>query len=1118
MLEDSVDHPSALARRHAASHDARLTHVYRSAIKGYAAVMSPRSARSVARDPAVANVEADREMATAGETYVPDGPQSIPPQLHRIFAADTRAVACDQVGEPDPAVNSNFAIDCTDEQRVDADIAVLDTAIDDTADLNVFKRTDCVHPDNPYGDSGAPYVSPDPESPHWHPSPSLNEGLEEEIYGCLENSGDPGDLSGYDDDPYDGAGHGTQTAYRAAGLDNEIGTVGVAPGARIWAVKVIDHGLFPELSAKPSNKQGYPMVAAYSFDEGSGAIVHDSGPASHHGTIEGATWTPSGKYGSALDFDGTNDLVSIADAPGLDLTDSFTLEAWVKPDSPLKNWKPLISKVGSGASNYRPGYVMSAQGYGAPEGYVATSSAIKGVAGTSALPTGSWSHLALTSDGINTRLYLNGELSGTGPAIAAEQTDGELEIGHTDSWLGQYFDGAIDEVRIWGLPAGKSQIKQDLNASIGLAHPDPVATYAFDEGSGSTLHDSAASHDGTIEGATWTPSGRYGSALDFDGTNDLVSIADAPGLDLTGSFTLEAWVRPDTATNFKPVLSKTETSGGNSGYLMMSRGNGVPEGYVAASGTTKGVAGTSALPTGSWSHLALTSDGTNLRLYVGGDLVATAAAVAAKATGAKLEIGRATLFNTYFDGLIDEVWIYDEPLNESQIEADRDEPITYDAELSMSHVIAGVDWVHEHADQIEVANMSVGCKLPWEGPGEDPAPDWYSCATASGEALNAAIDATIEEGVVFVVAAGNRPLDTPSLAAPQNNPNVIVTSVVIDADGVPSQDSEFKEASPFCGNEDTRAINSGFGEGVRMAAPFPCGITSGATPHVSGAAAVLASQCNPDSAADVEAIVKALAAEGNTESKANGGWDDTSGDGYKEPLLDVGNEEVFDPAMVGEEQAPSDCNFEHPDPVATYAFDEGSGSTLHDSGAGNHHGTIEGATWTSGKYGSALDFDGTNDLVSIADAPGLDLTGSFTLEAWVRPDTATNFKPVLSKTENSGGNSGYLMMSRGNGVPEGYVAASGTTKGVAGTSALPTGTWSHLALTSDGTNLRLYVGGDLAATAAAIAAKATNANLEIGRTKLFNTYFDGLIDQVRIYDETLSESQIETDRDTAISP
>ncbi len=426
-------------------------------------------------------------------------------------------------------------------------------------------------------------------------------------------------------------------------------------------------------------------VAAYSFDEGSGTTVKDSA-GNHDGTINGATWTAAGKYGSALDFDGVNDLVSIADAADLDLTNSFTLEAWIRPDT-LAQGKSVISKVETPASP--SGYLLTAQVNGKPTGYAATSGTVKGVSGSSALSTGTWTDLAFTSDGTTLRLYVDGKLTTTAPAIAAKATAADLEIGHSVYFNNAYFDGLIDEVRLYNQALPESQIQTDRDTAVGLDQM-PVAAYSFDEGSGTTVKDSAGNHDGTINGATWTAAGKYGSALDFDGVNDLVSIADAADLDLTNSFTLEAWIRPDSLTAPRPVISKAESSGGNSGYLLSAKYATNSAGYVANSGSSAEASSPTALPTGTWSHLAVTSDGANLRLYVGGQLVVTKPAIAAKATNANLEIGHSVL-GGYFDGLIDEVRIYNEPLPESQIQVDRDNRVkdTASTEVTTSMMSTG---------------------------------------------------------------------------------------------------------------------------------------------------------------------------------------------------------------------------------------------------------------------------------------------------------------------------------------------------------------------------------------------------------------------------------------------
>ncbi len=72
--------------------------------------------------------------------------------------------------------------------------------------------------------------------------------------------------------------------------------------------------------------------------------------------------------------------------------------------------------------------------------------------------------------------------------------------------------------------------------------------------------------------------------------------------------------------------------------------------------------------------------------------------------------------------------------------------------------------------------------------------------------------------------------------------------------------------------------------------------------------------------------------------------------------------------------------------VAAYAFDEGSGTTVTDASGNGNNGTITNATWsTSGKYGDALSFNGTNALVTIPNSASLQLSSGMTLEAWVNP-------------------------------------------------------------------------------------------------------------------------------------
>lgn len=227
-----------------------------------------------------------------------------------------------------------------------------------------------------------------------------------------------------------------------------------------------------------------------------------------------------------------------------------------------------------------------------------------------------------------------------------------------------------------------------------------------------------------------------------------------------------------------------------------------------------------------------------------------------------------------------------------------------------SWIIAGVDWVTAHADQIEVANMSLGC-----GPIENKVTK--ELEVCDQPPLEEAIAASIDEGVVYVVAAGNSGVDA-EYSSPARDPEVITVSALADYDGESGGSAEAlsklcqekkSEAEPDNGEDDSLASFSNYGDLVDIAAPGVCilsdwhngGVTesksgtSMASPHVAGAAAILASKDNPENQADVEAIAETIIEEGSDD------WTDTSEDGVQEPLLDVSNEEVFDAQTVGGE-------------------------------------------------------------------------------------------------------------------------------------------------------------------------------------------------------------------------
>ncbi|MGH2532197.1 MAG: S8 family serine peptidase [Thermomicrobiales bacterium] len=161
--------PRADAARFARDEGVNPRRVYRNVFRGFSANITQRRAERLARHPRVAMITPIEEFQIAEQT--------LPAGIDRVNA------------DLNPVANINGV-----DERVDADIAVLDTGIDlDHSDLNVAGGIDCT------------------------------------------------DIGTFDDNGTGIAvGHGTHVAGIAAAIDNDFGVVGVAPGARLWAIRVLD--------------------------------------------------------------------------------------------------------------------------------------------------------------------------------------------------------------------------------------------------------------------------------------------------------------------------------------------------------------------------------------------------------------------------------------------------------------------------------------------------------------------------------------------------------------------------------------------------------------------------------------------------------------------------------------------------------------------------------------------------------------------------------------------------------------------------------------------------------------------------------------------------------------
>ena len=199
---------------------------------------------------------------------------------------------------------------------------------------------------------------------------------------------------------------------------------------------------------------------------------------------------PAGKYGGAMSFDSSKEArLSIPASEDLDLTEEFTLEAWVHPESAAEEYSMIFGKENSVSPHFA--YVVYAHTpYDAPEVFFDESAKdhLGGAGGTPPLHT--WTHIALTDDGAHSRLYVDGKLVDTGEAVPIPSTDGDLVIGGNKAFS-SFFDGKIDEVRVYNRVLDETELQADRRPLSRRRRRVPVAEYSFDEdpGEGTTIED-----------------------------------------------------------------------------------------------------------------------------------------------------------------------------------------------------------------------------------------------------------------------------------------------------------------------------------------------------------------------------------------------------------------------------------------------------------------------------------------------------------------------------------------------------------------------------------------------------------------------------------------------------
>ncbi|MEZ4705562.1 MAG: LamG-like jellyroll fold domain-containing protein [Caldilineaceae bacterium] len=470
---------------------------------------------------------------------------------------------------------------------------------------------------------------------------------------------------------------GTGTIYWGLSNDHFVGT--------LRNLSLFNYALSPQGAERTYNTETFALQMDFDEAPGETTLTDSSGNYFEAGCA-GANCPDSGipgRWNQALRFDsgvadddgndGTADYLTM---PATDAAlgfenGSFTIMAWVKPDAINGNRRILAAertKSVNGVSFGVNGGNLILTNWGVKV-YQSTQSAI---------PTGQWSHVAVSFDTNNdAHFYVNGQFveTVTGPAPPLVNTDDAYRIGATtrqsEATTAEPWDGLLDDLRILRFAANAGAVQAIMNEAplLNLHLDEDIDTTTF-------VNDAPATASGTCNaaGATCPGAGDKGAmreSASFDGVDDRIEVADSDALDLD-AFTIALWVKPtQKRSDYQAILTK-ESSKDDRNYGLFIHPDNLRLTYGMASNCANGVGQNSAgsLLQNQWNHVVTYDGGSQKRLYINGSVDGSVLAVTNPChNNQPLQIGDGIQRYSGFAGNLDEITIEQGAVSAEQVAA-----------------------------------------------------------------------------------------------------------------------------------------------------------------------------------------------------------------------------------------------------------------------------------------------------------------------------------------------------------------------------------------------------------------------------------------------------------------
>lgn len=399
------------------------------------------------------------------------------------------------------------------------------------------------------------------------------------------------------------------------------------------------------------------LIAAWKFEENVDDKVNDL-LGKYNGTLSGGSWV-KGISGSAIEFDGVSGSILIPRDSGFNPTgNKISFSLWFK-----------LSETGASGTflfqNVKFTLRIDPQGKVSLALYTPAYKSVV-MPHANRIIDINWHHVAATYDGAEMKLYVDGKLQAT------ESNTGNIQSSKADLIIGMQssinpLKGILDEVLIYDKALTESEI-----VNIFSTTPNPsngsdnlVSAWDFDENEGVVAADKIGTNKGSISNALWGK-GVEGSCLEFNGSNSNVNIPNSASLSPSSAITMMLWAKAQENKSSK-IFQKGDWDGHGIGQDVW---NGWQVNIRLDDNTSLSLEWGAGRPVlNEWYHLALTYDGSVLKMYVNGQLKSSKAVSGKlKVTSRDISIGSDNSNQKFFRGSIDDVKFFGVALSQTEIQ------------------------------------------------------------------------------------------------------------------------------------------------------------------------------------------------------------------------------------------------------------------------------------------------------------------------------------------------------------------------------------------------------------------------------------------------------------------